>query len=74
MNHFNVTPLRTTFQVQTELRDRMDEIARAAFERGQESGRHLAKRQARYGEGAAFCIGVGCGVVFLYTIIGWLQP
>lgn len=68
-----VTPLRTTFQVQAELRERMDEIARVAYERGQESGEWLARKKADRMLGLGWIFGVAFGVTATIAIAGSLS-
>lgn len=73
MNLHNVTPLPTGFQIQNAMRAADDALAKAAFERGQESGLWLARRAADKALGAGGCIGFALGFMAAVLIREWIQ-
>lgn len=69
----SVTPLRTSFQVQNDLQQQLDEVARIATERGIDIGKKLGERSVDMALGVGVCLGMAFGVLAAVTAIGWFS-
>lgn len=74
MNHFNITPLRTGFQMQREVDSYADDISRAAHARGVEFGQKLGEQAIDRALGIGVCFGTAFGVLMTLLAQGWLLP
>lgn len=73
MNHFNVTPLCTSYKAQNEPHESADQMARAAHSRGVEFGQKLGEQAVDRALGVGLCFGVALGVLVTLLAQDWIK-